>query len=572
MPSQPNCRVRLVSSKGNEFPLDIPTATPTHFFTGGKILSFYPTINENGYTFEKDNVSDDLVKTLVSSTTDIQHCKAGYGVKDSLVPGENNTTIGAISAAVKSDDGIYIVNKIERICAKAFGYTPEDFGPDKILGKLSQECDFLMPDSEWIVVDKQDPSKILSRIAFADGLALGFPMGPNGAWAGSHVVSNGTWDYCEHDDGYVYLSVKPVSFSGVGHVAQPADPTAQITRLAAAKAMSYLPGMDDGPAAPQAMIMADVGGIQKTSDMNFLSADFHEHPDLLNADVAKQEKPFIDDGGLPDDHFAAAWSESDYSNQKDGTPQIKTRRAFPIKNPKTGELDRKKLVAAYRALIGARGDINSASQLPPNVHAHALALVRHGLNQTKPKTTKGVSSQVQTLNQLIASLSDADEATTLASIEKYLRDSQKMFSKLDMDAKDAEVNESKAQIDTLKASVAEAKEATTAAIAERDELKNKLAEIEADKLSASRYAKLNDVLPFSEEEKSATDHADFIKSLASVSAERFEIMCDKREIAKLRASVSHTTASGSRPGVNPVPSINLATPATDAAANAAVIY
>lgn len=565
--------IRIVSGAGGKNPLEVPAASPTHFYTSGKILSFNEP-NDNGYIFEKDKVPDEMVASLVASTTDLQHVKKGYGFTDSLFPGESNTTVGAILAAQKADDGIYIVNKIERAVAKAFGYTPEDFGPGMIFGKLSQECDFNIAASEWVSLDKT--GKIVSRLSYADGIAAGYPMAPNKQWAGSHI-ENGQWKYHYDKDGNpVYMSVQLLSFAGVGHVVNPADPTATITRIAAAAAQmnSFVPGMDDGPlAAPSAMTFAEDS---KTSDGNYFMSDFYTHPDLLNAEVDKFADE-DDDGKSPDDHFAASFIKSDYDNVTDGKPAQTKVRAFKIKNDK-GEFDRKRLIAAYRAIHGLRGNIEQADRLPFHVRASALALVRHGLKETN-KNLQGVTKKVSTLVSGVV-LTDAQEAEAVANIEKQLRDAQKIVSKGDYDAKVAEVADLQSQITTLKASLAEAQTAITTLQGEKETLTAKIAEGEAEKLSASRYATLNEILPFSEDEKKAETHVEYVKNLAKLSEEGFENAKLTRTVSKLAAQVNSgatghavAAAAGSgAPAVNPVPVLNMNGQTGDNATGVPVLY
>lgn len=566
--------IRIVSGSAGKSPLEVPTPTLTHYFTAGKLLSFNEP-NENGFVFEADKVPDEMVTSLVASTTDLQHVKAGYGFTDKLFPGQDNTTVGAILSAKKTDDGIYIVNKIERAVAKAFGYAPEDFGPGMIFGKLSQECDFSIPASEWV---SMKDGKIVSRVSYADGVAAGYPIAANNQWAGSHV-ENGTWKYHKDGDGNpVFMSVKLISFAGAGHVVNPADPSATITRLAAsaARMVNFIPGMDVGPDAPSAMTFADEA---KTSDGNYFMSDFMTHPDLLNAEVDKHAYEDDDqDDDVPDDHFAACFMRSDYDNVQDGKPAQSKVRAFRIKNDK-GELDRKRLIAAYRAIHGLRGNIEKADRLPFHVRASALALVRHGLKETN-KNLQGVNKKVSMLVSGVT-LTDAQEAEAIANIEKQLLAAQKVITKGDHDAVVAERDDLKTQITTLTASLTEAKTAITTLQGEKDTLTAKIADGEAEKLAASRYAELNEILPFSDADKAdAEKHGEFVKGLAKMSADGFDNAKLTRTVAKLTAQVNssapgHITAGavgGGAPVTNPIPVLNMNGATGENAPGVAVIY
>jgi hypothetical protein len=524
--------------------------TGTHFGTAGRLLSYFPQINLNGITFLEEDITPDLVQTLVGSLVDIAHVKPLYGVTSNLVPGAKNATIGAIvDAKMVAGKGIDISCKLERIVTRGFGYTPEDFTPGSGgLATYSQECEFNPLDGHFIVVDKSKPDKILHKIPYADGVALGMSMDKI-----SRCVS-GKWEYVLHEGNPVYYAPKPSSFSGVAHLAAPADVSAVTYRMAAAanlaaQVVEALPGADlqtqldkareliksdyngmDGPPRfpPQDEVGLSDGAAYNGNDLNVYASDFLTHPDILSGVGVDKWDHSEDDANnpkIPDDHFAANYSCMDYSNVADSKPSIMKKRAFRVKNEK-GEFDRRRLIAAYRALAGMRGRVDVARDLPNGVKAHAFALVRQGLKETKPKTQKGASSimdpEIETLNQRIKELQTAQE---------------RMVSG---DAHAAVV----AEVETLKAAVA-AKEAEHQALStENTELKAKVKEFQDAALSAERLAALSAVLPYTEDEKKADTFGEFVKSLAGVSEDRFETMKLQRDNTRLAQIVSAAQTNG----------------------------
>ncbi len=100
----------------------------------------------------------------------------------------------------------------------------------------------------------------------------------------------------------------------------------------------------------------------------------------------------------------------------------------------------------------------------------------------------------------------------------------------------------------------EAKKTLSSALAEKDAA---LEEINSKELSSVRLAELDAILPYTEEEKKAETHVEYVKSLASLDNSSFEIAKLKRENQALKKSTSATQkslASASRfPTTNPVP-------------------
>lgn len=544
--------IRMYSVPEVEPSLKPPPSTGTHFGTAGRVLSFFPKVNKNGYTFEEENVPDELIKTLVGSTVDIEHLKPGYGAQSRLIDA-HNTTFGSIVAAKRvPGEGVDIACKLERSIAAQFGFASDDFAPGKLLGQYSQECDYKPEAGSFIVVDKSDPTKIISRIPYADGVAIGLSTQNL-----SHV-EGGEWKYVLHEGNPLYFSVTPTSFSGTGHVLVPADDSAVTYKLAAAlniaNAVSVLPEADR-PAKLKELLAgyegvggspfpAELTNLADTTDLNAWTGDFLTHPDILTAEVdhlVDHDNKDGDNTKLPDSHFAAVFSQHDYSTVTNGDPLNKKTRAFRIKNDK-GEFDRKRLIAAYRSLVGMRGCLDLASSLPSNVKFHALALVRQGLKETQPKKKENSSimdPEIEVLNRRIQEMTEA---------------ATKMVSKADHDAVIAERDQLKALVATLTADKA-------TLVASVTDLTAKVNEHEAKALSSARLSQLEAVHPFTKEEKEAETFTEFVKSLSALSEDGFAIKLLQRDNARLTAALNTQpqrvlSSVIGRPATNPIPPAN----------------
>lgn len=342
---------------------------------------------------------------------------------------------------------------------------------------------------------------------------------------------------------------------------KPADDSALTYRLAASIDPASYPGGDyGGDITPPALMIGDYppGG----TDINpWFAKDFVKHPDILHADVDKFMDDYDFDGDepplndYPNTHYAAVWMEPDYNNQKDGKPSMKTKRAFRIRDDK-GNLHRGRLLAAYRALMGLRGcNSSTLSNIPMECRAFAMALIRKGLENTKPIPMKEKSSHKMDIQALIAGLSEED---AMKAVEAELRKHERVISKAEYEDK---VSGFKTEIETLKAQLEAAKAENTKLVASFEEASNKLKELTNEKVSAARLAELEAVHPFEESEKKAETFGEYVKGLASMSEESFKIEKLSREIvsrdkamATLQKSVS--SAGIHVPATQPIPQYN----------------
>jgi hypothetical protein len=289
--------------------------------------------------------------------------------------------------------------------------------------------------------------------------------------------------------------------------------------------------------------MTGMGDVNST-DLNVWGSDCLSNPDILtaSADNFPHEDEAADKKNKDGD-FAVNYSCLDYGSVTNGRPNIDKKRLFKIKNDK-GELDRNRLISAYRALMGTRGDIHLVSSLPSAVRNHALALVRQGLKSTKPKITKENSSmkdpEIEALDAKIAEL--AAQRKLISSADHQVV----VDAKAEAEAKVATLTASISEKDTAIADLTEKLATATA----------KIAEFEATALAAERLAALEAIHPFSEDEKKAETFGDFTKSLASLTVDGLENAKLKRTIAAMQAKAEATPArvlANVRPTVNPVP-------------------
>lgn len=506
--------------------IQVPQADDTFFYTGGRMLSYFPKVNENGMTFFRDDCKN-LASTLLASMADVQHQKPNYPEN----PNNTNKAIGAICDVLEHAEGIDIAVKIEREVAKGLGFTPEDFIPDKgQYGKFSQECDFRPLDSTWIVVDRNNPSNIVKEVSYLEGLAQGYRC--------SRVV-DGKWEYFLVDNNPVYVRIKPTSFSGVGHVINPADTSAQIYNYSADNStkeilVSFFPGIDANPqnvppdmttnVEPDTSALFSPGAVG--DDKNWMADDFTTHPDLVSASTFREKD---DDGDYDDDMYAACYMGSGYDAKGQVVPT--KYRALRIKS-KNGDFDRKRLIAAYHALCGLRGDTFKATNLPPAIRAHALALVRQGLNETKPKNRSTKSTSMSIEQELEAlKLKEAELQKTVSGNDQALKDQKAEYEKA-IAAKEDVIKTKDDEIATLTAKVKEYQE---------------------KELSSTRLAELEKILAFTEDEKKEEKHEAFVKSLAAMSEDRFSTELLRRDNLRLQKEVAESKkAVASRMVGNPI--------------------
>jgi len=227
-------------------------------------------------------------------------------------------------------------------------------------------------------------------------------------------------------------------------------------------------------------------------------------------------------------------------------PPLEKHRMFRIKS-EDGEFDRGRCIAAYHAILGMRGNIEAANNLPFNVRQHALSRVRMGLNATKAKQpNKELSSHMSTPNEievLTARIQELQKAKNLS-----IEDIMKMVSSQEenqaaLATKEAALTDATAKIEKLTASITE--------------LTAKVKEFEDTAVSSTRYADLDKILAFTDDEKKDEKHPEFIKSLAALSETDYRVLSLERTVAaaKAQAAVAPERVLSSFPAIatNPVP-------------------
>lgn len=601
-------KVRMYSPPDATARIAVPQATDTFFYTAGRMLSYFPKINENGMAFFREDCKG-VAKTLMASMSDVQHEKPNYPDN----PKNVNKSIGAICDVLEHEEGIDICCKIEREVAKGLGYTAEDFMPGKgQFAKYSQECDFRPLDTSWIVVDKNDPTKLVKEVGYLEGLVAGYRC--------SRVV-DGQWQHYFDDGNPVYIRVRPTSFSGVGHVINPADTSAQIYNYSADNStkqvlVSFFPGIDAPNNDVPADMVTNVGDVTG-EDANWMANDFQTHPDLITSALNLQtcdlfcsghdaKEPYGDvhyaDPGFQADkkkryplddpehtraaahYFGKPENKAKYSKEQQGHIADQIRRAeerfgvgdhaescyaavytdpdektgLPVQKKalrirdRDGNYDRNKLIAAYHALLGLRGDIATVRNIPLMVRTHALALVRQGLNETKPKVketpTKSMSMSIEQELEALK-LKEAELNKAISGHDTAVNAIKADYEKA-LASKDDEIS-------TVKADLAKA-------VAENEKLVAKIKEFEDAAVAAERLAALEKVLAYTEDEKKAEAFDKFAKALASMSETEFKMELLTRHNTKLVAELeANKKAVASRVVGNPFPGFTAPTAETE---------
>ena len=350
---------------------------------------------------------------------------------------------------------------------------------------------------------------------------------------------SGKWVYNHDEHGNtLFIRLRPLSFSGVGHVISPADETAMVYTYAACiegeeliaslypRTLSGLPMMDDpGYMSPNHDdVMGGIGG-ENPFDTAAAVNDFSSHPDLSSASKDYHGQDGDDDQDYNDESYAATYydnSSYDPSVPADQqTEPFEKKRAFRIKD-KNGNFDRHRLIAAYHALTGMRGATHVKGKLPHPVAAHALAVIRQGLDQTKSKE-KNMSeyNNNPALDADLAALKERER--TLSQENDKASEAYRVLSQ---------------EFTEYKASQAEL-EATR--IAEAEALKGTIKEYADKALSSTRLAALDAAMPFTDEEKSAETFEEFVKSLASFTEEKMDNLVLRRELQKAKSETEEAS-------------------------------
>lgn len=519
-----------------------PDPTGTHFYTAGRMLS-YSIPNRNGLVFFREDCQP-VLNTLKTSLANLAHIKPGNDAADPYKI--NNGVIGAIQDYVEDEEGIDILCKNDKTAVKSMGFKIEDLSPEGQFASFSQESDFSPSTSPFITVPPSKvnyitPADIVDEISYPEAIAKGLKTS-------YYNPITGRWNYAYDDKGNaIFIRMRPLSFAGVGHVVKPADRTAQIYSYAAAldgeKAISALyPRADDPEAAPEPP--DDFFGSNYADD-------FIKNPDLLTA----IDKSFSVEEGGPDEHYAAVW----HSMPQNLTDKPEKQRAFKVKDD-AGRFQRDRLIAAYHSLSGMRGDTVTAKTMPRAVAAHAMALVRQGLDQTKSKKelssmnaselTPGINAELEELKERAKTLSTEKSGVESErdTFKSQLENTQRELSEL-RTAKEELVNELKTQLSDKDTEI--------------ETLKGQLAEHANKALSSERLAKLESIHPFSAEEKADEEKfSEFVKSLSSISEDRLETLAVRRELEKTkaeRAAGNNKTLSslrGEDGSLSPVPSFD----------------
>ena len=211
-----------------------PTADDAYFYTSGRMLS-YNRPTKNGIIFFRPDCQP-VLDTVQNALSTIAHIKpSNHGIED--IYRLKNSSFGSILKYVEDEEGIDIICKLDRDLVKSMGFQEADFSPEAgRFSSYSQESSFSPINSPFITVDPAkakvgyfDPGDIVKTYSYAEGRALG--LKPS-----FYDLRTGMWNYNYDPDGNaVFVRVRPIAFTGVGHVILPADETAEIYKYAASE-------------------------------------------------------------------------------------------------------------------------------------------------------------------------------------------------------------------------------------------------------------------------------------------------------------------------------------------------
>lgn len=222
----------VLASDAPQSKLTPPAADDAFFYTAGRMLS-YNRPTKNGIVFFRNDCQP-VLDTIQNALSTIAHIKpSNYGIDD--IYGLKNSSMGSILKFVEDEEGIDIICKNDRDLIHAMGFSESDFNPQfGRFASYSQESSFSPQNSPFITVaaDKAKagyftPADIIQTYSYSQGRAMG--LSPS-----NYDVGKNVWNYRHDPEGnVVFVRVKPIAFTGVGHVMMPADETAEVYKYAA---------------------------------------------------------------------------------------------------------------------------------------------------------------------------------------------------------------------------------------------------------------------------------------------------------------------------------------------------
>jgi hypothetical protein len=195
------------SIRSTQAGIELPESNEDYFYCAAKLCSEWPYVTQNATTYEPEDLSEDVLASLIGVQVNLRHDRV-------------RQVVGTVVKAVKVDGGIEIVVRVDRVQAAAHNLDPEDMKPGNIYGSVSLEVSKDAKNSFFYVID--EGFNILKKIPRLDGEKLGIRRTRDSEanpyrFQGNRVIER----------------IKPIRFTGVGFVPDPADQTAQVYAVAA---------------------------------------------------------------------------------------------------------------------------------------------------------------------------------------------------------------------------------------------------------------------------------------------------------------------------------------------------
>src|SRR5579872_3408383 len=193
------------SSMPGSFHDKLPKPDVNYFYVAYRLFSWFPVRNSKGATYFEKDVADDKVNDLVGRQVNLRHNK-----KDFIT--------GTVKQAEKNAHGVDVLIEIDRELASAHGLEPEDVEKDGFFSSCSVETTWLKDESPYLLLDPNDSGTIIKELpGTMDGIERS--TAENGyRYGGKYLVTQ---------------ALKPLNFTGVGLVPNPADQTAGVYAMAA---------------------------------------------------------------------------------------------------------------------------------------------------------------------------------------------------------------------------------------------------------------------------------------------------------------------------------------------------
>lgn len=184
---------------------DLPKPDINYCYAALRLFSWFPVRNSKGATYFKDDVADDTVANFIGRQVNLIHDK-------------QNFVVGNVKRAAKNDYGLDVIVEIDREQAAAHGLDPEDLEKGNVSSWGSVETTWYGTDSPYLLLDPNDSGTIVKELpGTTDGIQRS--TADNGyRYGGKYIVAQ---------------RLKPVNFTGVGLVPNPADITAHVYAMAA---------------------------------------------------------------------------------------------------------------------------------------------------------------------------------------------------------------------------------------------------------------------------------------------------------------------------------------------------